>query len=113
MLAKSLIAAGAVAISLAALEPVEEASAKTKVFVDIGIGTGYYPYPAYGYDVGYGYGGGISCWKGAKIVKWAGFRDVGPYDCGGPVYGYKARKFGDWYKVKVNWQGDIVSVRHL
>ena len=114
MFAKSLIAAIAVAASLATIAPVEQASAKTKVNIDIGFGFGggYYPDYGYGYDVGYGYGG-MSCWKGKKVVQWAGFHNVFAVDCGAPVYQYKARKFGDWYKVKVNWNGNIIGVKHL
>jgi hypothetical protein len=116
MFAKSLIAAAAVAASLATVAPVSEASAHTKVFIGLGFGGGFYPGYGYGYgygyDVGYGYGG-ISCWKGKQVVQWAGFHDVNAFDCGGPVYQYKARKSGDWYKVKVNWNGNIIGVKHL
>jgi hypothetical protein len=116
MFAKSLIAAAAIAASLATIAPVEQASAKAKINVDIGFGFGGgygpgYGY-GYGYDVGYGYGG-VSCWKGKKIVQWSGFHDVYAFDCSAPVYQYKARKFGDWYKVRVNWNGNIVGVKHL
>jgi hypothetical protein len=111
MFAKSLIAAAAVAASLATIAPASEASAKTKVFIGLGFG-GFYPGYGYGYDVGYGYGG-ISCWKGKQVVQWAGFHDVNAFDCGGPVYQYKARKSCDWYKVKVNWNGNIIGVKHL
>jgi hypothetical protein len=116
MFTKSLIVAAAVAASLASVAPVEQASAKTRVFVNVGLGFGGGFYPGYGYGYGYdaGYvGGGVSCWKGKRIVEWAGFHNVSAYDCSGPLYAYKARKFGDWYKVRVNWHGDIVGVKHI
>jgi hypothetical protein len=118
MFTKSLIAAAAVAASLATIAPVEQASAKSKTNVDIDIGIGFgggYGGGYYGggyYGGGYGWGG-IGCYKGKKIVQWAGFHNVHAFDCGAPVYQYKARKFGKWYKVKVNWNGNIVGVKHI
>ena len=122
MIAKSLIAAAAVAASLTALAPVEQAQAKVHVDINLGLGGGgFYPgyYPDYGYGGGYYpvvdpyYGGGISCNKGRKIVKWAGFYNVNPIDCSYPVYQYKAWKYGNAYKVKVNMSGDIIKVKPL
>ena len=119
MIIKSLIAAGAVAASLAVLAPVEQAQAKVHVDINLGLVGGYYPgyYPGYGYGGGYYpvvdpyYGGGISCNKGRKIVKWAGFYNVNPIDCSYPVYQYQAWKFGNPYKV--NMSGDIIKVKPL
>ena len=119
MITKSLIAAAAVAASLTALAPVQQAQAKVNVDINLGFGGGVYPgyYPDYGYGGGYYpvidpyYGGGISCNKGKKIVKWAGFHNVHAFDCGAPVYQYKAWKFGNPYKVKVNMSGDIIKVK--
>jgi hypothetical protein len=109
MFTKSLIAAAAVAASLAGFAPIDQASAKTKIHVGIGFGYGgYYPHPGYGYQVG-----GINCWNGRKIVEWAGFHHVNAFDCGAPVYQYRARKFGDWYRVRVNLSGNIVGIKHL
>jgi hypothetical protein len=117
MIAKSLIAAAAVAASLTAFAPVEQAQAKIHVDVNLGLyGGGFYP-GDYGYGGGYYpvidpyYGGGISCYKGKKIVKWAGFYNVHPFDCSAPVYQYQAWKFGNAYKVKVNMSGDIIKVK--
>ena len=115
MFTKSLIAAAAIA-SFAAIAPVEQASAKTNIDIGVGInlGGGYYPGYGYGVDVGYGGGwGGISCYKGKKIVKWAGFHHVNAIDCSAPVYRFNAMKFGNWYRVKVNMNGNIISVKHL
>lgn len=123
MIMKSLIAAGAVAASLAVLAPVEQAQAKVHVNVGIGLGLGggYYPgyYPGYGYGGGYYpvvdpyYGGGISCNKGGRIVSWSGFHNVYPFDCSAPVYQYKAWKHGQPYRVKVSISGDIIGVRPM
>ena len=117
MITKSLIVAAAVAASLTALAPVQQAEAKIKLNLDANIylgDPGFYP----GYGPGYypvydepDYYGGISCHKGKKIVKWAGFYNVNPFDCGAPVYQYKAWKFGNPYKVKVNMSGDIIKVK--
>ncbi len=118
MITKSLIAAAAVAASLTALAPVQQAQAKTIIDIDVGLGLGGGGgfYPGYGYGGGYypvidPYYGGISCHKGKKIVKWAGFHNVNAFDCSAPVYQYKAWKFGNAYKVKVNMSGDIIKVK--
>jgi hypothetical protein len=122
MIAKSLIAAAAVAASLTALAPVEQAQAKIHLDVNVGIGGGgFYPgyYPDYGYGGGYYpvvdpyYGGGISCYKGKNIVKWSGFNNVHAFDCSAPVYQYKAWKFGHAYKVKVSLNGNIIGVKQI
>ncbi len=118
MIIKSLIATAAVAASLTVLAPVEKAEAKVNVDINLGLGGGYYPDYGYGgyypvIDPGYGGGYGISCHKGKKIVKWAGFHNVHPVDCSAPVYKYKAWKFGNPYRVKVNVHGDIIQVKPL
>jgi hypothetical protein len=116
MITKSLIAAAAVAASLTALAPVQQAQAKVNVDINLGLGGGFYP--GYGYGGGYypvvdPYYGGISCHKGKKIVKWSGFHNVNAIDCSAPVYQYKAWKFGNPYKVKVNMNGNIIGVKKL
>jgi hypothetical protein len=129
MIIKSLIATAAVAASLTAFTPAEQAQARTNVDINLGLGFGGYGggygggYPDYGYDGGYGggyypvidpyYGGGISCNKGRKIVRYSGFRNVHAFDCSAPVYQYKAWKHGHPYKVKVNLSGNIIQVRPL
>lgn len=113
MFAKSLIAAATVAAGIA-LVPATQASAKTKVDVDIYFGGGGYDGgwgPGYGYYPAKHYG--ISCHKGKRIVRWAGFKHVQPIDCGAPVYQYKAWKFGNPYRVRVNMAGDIIKVKPL
>ena len=47
MITKSLIAAAAVAASLTALAPVQQAQAKVNVDINLGLGGGFYP--GYGY----------------------------------------------------------------
>jgi hypothetical protein len=121
MITKSLIAAAAVAASLTALAPVQQAQAKVNVDINLGLGGGFYP--GYGYGGGYGggyypvidpyYGGGISCHKGKNIVKWSGFHNVNAFDCSAPVYQYMAWKFGHKYKVKVSMGGNIIGVKKI
>jgi hypothetical protein len=121
MITKSLIAAAAVAASLTAFAPVQQAQAKVNVDINLGLGGGFYP--GYGYGGGYGggyypvidpyYGGGISCHKGKNIVKWSGFHNVNAFDCSAPVYQYMAWKFGHKYKVKVSMGGNIIGVKKI
>ena len=116
---KSLIAAAAVAASLTALAPVQQAQAKVNVDINLGLGGGFYPGYGYGYGGGYYpvidpyYGGGISCHKGKNIVKWSGFHNVNAFDCGKPVYQYMGWKFGHKYRVKVNMGGNIIGVKKI
>jgi hypothetical protein len=138
MFAKSMIAAAAIAASAVALSPVE-ANAKTNWDIHIGLGAPAYPiydYPVYvdrpvhvyRPHVEYGYvepryryaepryhyvDRDLSCRSGKHIVRDAGFRDVDAYDCSAPTYGYTAWRRGGYYKVRVNYGGDIVSVRRI
>ncbi len=118
MIIKSLIATAAVAASLTAAVPAQQAEAK--VHFDVNVGIGGYPgfYPGYGYTGGYypvvdPYYNGISCNKGSKVVRWAGFHNVQAFDCSAPVYQYKAWKYGNPYKVRVNMSGNIINVKPL
>ena len=114
MITKSLFAAAAVAVSLTALAPVQQAQAKVNVDIHFG-GLGFYP--------GYGYGGGypvyqphydgISCNKGRNIVKWSGFHNVNAFDCSKPVYRYSAWKNGKKYHVRVSMNGNIIGVKKI
>jgi hypothetical protein len=132
MIAKSLIAAAAVAGSALAFSAAE-ASAKTNWDIHLGIGIPAYPVyeepvyierpvqvyrPYYGRryyeEPRYRYvEDGISCRTGKDIVRDAGFRGVDAYDCSAPTYGYTAWKRGGYYKVRVNYAGDIVSARRI
>jgi hypothetical protein len=117
MITKSLIAAAAVAVSLTALAPVQQAQAKIHVDLNLGLypgygggyGGGYYPVPV----IDPYFGGGISCHKGKNIVKWSGFNNVNAFDCSAPVYQYMGWKFGHKYKVKVSMSGDIIGVKKI
>jgi hypothetical protein len=118
MITKSLIAVAAVAASLTALAPVQQAQAKIHVDLNVGL----YPYGGgYGYGGGYYpvpvidpyFGGGISCHKGKNIVKWSGFHNVNAFDCGAPVYQYMAWKNGHKYRVKVSMNGNLFGVKKI
>lgn len=136
MFTKSLIAAAAIAsvVSFASAP----AQAETNVDFNVGFGFGDFG-PGYGgggygpdYGGGYGMDGGypgyghhghhprprpleygVSCGGGRDIVREAGFRHVTAYDCSAPTYGYKAWRDGDLYKVKVSYNGRIISVRPI
>jgi hypothetical protein len=117
MITKSLIAAAAVAASLTALAPVQQAQAGVDIDVHLGGGLGFYP--GYGYGGGYGYPvyepyyDGISCKKGRNIVKWSGFHNVNAFDCSKPVYRYSAWKNGKKYHVRVSMNGNIIGVKKV
>src|SRR5436190_20433097 len=84
MITKSLIAAAAVAASLTALAPVQQAQAKVHVDINLGLGGGYYPDYGYGYGYGGGYypvvdpyyGGGKSCWQAKHKLNMMNFKQV-------------------------------------
>jgi hypothetical protein len=126
---KSLIAATAIAASAVALSTVE-ASAKTNWDIHIGLGAPLYPVyeepvyierPVHVYrpyreyrHVEYDYvDRQMSCRYGKQVVRDAGFRGVEAYDCSAPTYGYTAWKRGSTFKVRVNYDGEIVSVRNI
>ena len=112
MPAKSALVATAIAAAVAAIIPAQQASADTQIAIGVGFGygSGYDDFDEEYEDAGYG---GVSCWKGKEIVRWQGFKNVIPYDCSAPVYKYRAWKHGEPYRVRVNWQGYIVSVKPL
>ena len=145
MIAKSLIAAAAIAGSALAFAPVE-ASAKTNWDIHIGLGSflpSYEVYDApiyfeprpvyrapryiYEYEDDYGYevrprhrnfvrsyqNHGSACKNGKNVLRSAGFRNVEAYDCSAPTYGYSGWKHGGFYKVRLNSEGDIISVRQI
>jgi hypothetical protein len=132
MIAKSFIAAVAVAGSALAFSA-PEASAKTNWDIQLGIGIPafpvyeapvyierpvhvyrpyysrrYYEEPRYRYV-----DEGISCGTGKEILRDSGFRGVDAYDCSAPTFGYTAWKRGGYYRVRVNYVGDIVSARRI
>jgi hypothetical protein len=121
MFTKVLVAAAALTAAFVATAP---AQAKTQIVVGFGggfYGDGYYGggygggydpgyYPVYGGD---DYDDGISCGKARKIVKAHGFYNVYATDCGGKIMRFKAKKYGDWYRVKVDRWGHIVDVDEI
>jgi hypothetical protein len=115
MITKSLIAAAAVAVSLTALAPVQQAQAKIIVNIDAGFGLGGGFYPGYGYGNDYypvyqpNYGG-KSCWQVKQKLKMMNFKKVQPFDCSAPTYRFTAKKNGDYVKVKTNVWGNILAV---
>jgi hypothetical protein len=115
MIGKTLIAAAAVATTMAVL-PASQAQAGVDVNIGIGLGAfpGYYNpgYPVYdpGYPV---HKNNISCKKGRNIVDNSGFNFVKPIDCSLPRYKYTAWKNGKKYVVSVNRWGSIVKVQKI
>ncbi len=137
MIAKSLIAAAALAGSVLAVASTE-ASAKTNWDIHIGLGAPLYDVPvydepvyvapSYSYDyyepaprrfrehryVSRSYSNyGISCNSGRRMLRSEGFHDVEAYDCSAPTYGYSAWRDGGLFKVRLNLNGDIISVRQI
>jgi len=123
MIAKSLIAAAAIAATLTMALPAQDAKADVDVTIGIGIG-GFHP--GYGYnDYGYGYGHGypaykpyshsrnVSCSTGRRIVDRSGFNKVKAVDCTLPGYRYTAWKKGHKYMVRMNGRGHITGVRKI
>ena len=121
MIAKSLIAAAAIAATLSVAAPVQQAEAKTNVDINIGFGLGggygyggydgyyaYYPEPIY--EPRYR---SISCSRGARIVDRSGFHDVRAVDCSLPGYQYVAWRHGHQYLVLMDRRGTIVDVNRI
>ena len=52
---------------------------------------------------------GISCKMGRNILRAQGYSDIRAYDCQGRSYGYFARHYRHWVKVKMNLNGQILS----
>ena len=137
MIAKSLIAALALAAGLATALPAPEARAD--VDIDVAIGVGGYSPPAYGtYDAydGYGYGHGyrrghveryrhydpyyrdevilyVTCGEGRRILRREGFREVQASNCRGPNYRYTAWKRGKKFDIRLSASGEITRIRRV
>lgn len=107
MITKSLIAAAAIASTMAVALPASQAQAgDVNIKIGVGFGGGFHGH--------YGYGPGhISCWKGGKIVDWSGFHNVKAFDCHLPGYKYTAWKNGHKFVVRVNGNGHITDVNKL
>lgn len=118
MFTKFLVATAALTAAVVATVPAQAKNVDVNIGVGFGggfgggyygggyYGGGYYPVYGGGYD-------GISCGKAKKIVQNHGFYKVNATDCGGKVMRFKAKKSGDWYRVKINRWGNIVDVDPL
>ena len=107
MIAKSLIAAAAIATTMAVALPATQAQAGVDIKINIGLGgPGFYGAGFYGPNH-------ISCMKGRNIVDWSGFHNVNAVDCGLPGYRYTAWKKGHKYVVRVNAYGHITNVNRI
>ena len=139
---KTLLATAAIATTFA-LATTAPASADPSVGFSIGFGTPGYDGPDYwrhhhrhhwdnggfgygdGYGDGYGNGYGVtyaphyvpayrlSCGAAGDVVRNHGFRGVRPVDCSAPVYGFRAWKHGDMFRVSVSTSGHIVGVNPI
>lgn len=56
---------------------------------------------------------GISCRVGRNILRQQGFRHIQAYDCQGRSYGYFATKRNHAVRVKMNLDGDIISINRV
>ena len=126
MIAKSLIAAAAVAVSVAGFSATSANAGKWDVDINL------YPDYGYGYDVGYpvydGHVGhhprpphhvspvswGVSCGEAKWEVKSRHFKNVKTLDCSGKTYTFSGWKHGDKYRIKVGRKhGQIISVSEI
>ena len=88
-----------------------------------GDGDGYRFHDGYRYHGGYGYGltfapryvpaYRLSCGGASEVVRAHGFHGVRPVDCSAPVYGFRAWKHGDSFRVSVSISGRIVGVNPI
>lgn len=109
MIGKSLIAAAALAASVAAFAPAQQAQAG--VHVNVTIGGGFYPAYGYGYyPPTYRNHYTISCRNGGEIVRNHNFRNVRPVDCRLPGYRYVGWKNGNRFVIAVNGRGFIAGL---
>lgn len=113
MIAKSIFAAAAVAVSVAGFSAPSAQAGSLDVDVNIGLG-GYDGYPLYEeVHYGHGYHGswGVSCGEAKWEVKSRHFRHVRTLDCGGKTYTFTGWKHGDKYRIRVSRKyGEIISV---
>ena len=122
MFTKVLVAAAALTAAVVATVPAQ-AHSHSHISIGLGFGGGYYGdgYYGGGYDGYDGYNDhyypvysgdydGISCWKAKQIVMNHGFYNVSATDCGGKFMRFRAKRSGDWYRVKVDRWGHIVNV---
>jgi hypothetical protein len=134
MITKSILAATAIAATLAAAAPAE---AKTHIYLGIGVGAPGYAYdpsydPAYDYappapvyrhprpvyvEPDYGYyqeDYGVSCGQGRRIVRNSGFYNVQTIECDGQNFKYEAERRGRSYIVKLDSRtGEIIEANRF
>jgi hypothetical protein len=133
MITKSILAATAIAATLAVAAPAAEAHHRHKLHVNVGIGLidpGYaysepeylppppprrprhvYDDPGYGYDdpVDYGDDYGISCGQGRQIVRHSGFYRVRTVECDGQNFKYIGyRRGASWIVMLDSRTGEII-----
>jgi hypothetical protein len=136
MITKTILAATAIAATLAVAAPAAEAHHRHKLHINVGIGLvdpgynpGYYdpaldypppppprrPRPVYEPDYGYGdpvdYGDdyGVSCGEGRQIVRHSGFRNVRTVECDGQNFKYTGYRRGDTWLVMIDSRtGEII-----
>lgn len=99
--------AAAVAIGcLALLANGSAAEAKVKVYIGIGdfswTGPGYY---------GGRYRDYLSCGEGRWIVDRSGYNNVRPIDCSPRFYAYRAKRKGNWWRVRVDARDGVIVNR--
>ncbi len=111
MIAKSLIAAAALAASITAFAPAQQAQAGVDIIVNVGFGGHYRGYGYGHYPVYNRYYGPISCQRGKNIVDRSGFYNVRAVDCALPGYKYTAWRGRHEYLVKVNGSGYITRAQ--
>jgi hypothetical protein len=51
----------------------------------------------------------ITCAQGANLLAYRGFNRIQGVDCGGPIYYYRARRGGIWYRVRVNARRAVIT----
>ena len=56
----------------------------------------------------------LTCREARRLVRYNGFRRIRALDCSGRMYTFKARRYGELYKVRVNSRrGAIARIRRL
>ncbi len=127
MLKKSMIAAGAIAVSLVAFQPTT-ASAGTDVNFYFGFGGGNHGshggHGGHGGGWGGGWGGNhgggwgnhrLTCREARRNLRHSyGFRRIRAIECNGRRYTFRARRGGHVWRVKVNaFTGEVIRMRPL
>ncbi len=119
MMKKSMLAAGAIAVSLVAFQPTT-ASAGADVNFYFGFGGG--SHGAHGGHGGWGggHGGGwgnhrLTCREARRNLRHSyGFRRIRAIECNGRRYTFRARRGGRVWRVKVNaFTGDVIRMRPI